>query len=361
MSVSPSEAESNTNSPTESVSTAVTDNGANAASPPANTEGVKAESPAADSKDVKTETLADRILNAVNKKTEATSGSEGKTEGKNAEKSESSTDGLAVAEAPDFTKEEYAQLPQKTARRVRYLNEALTKERATITQMREEQQGLEEEVGAYRDLKDYLTANKVSRDDSLEALETAALVVNDPEKALEKLLPLVKALQEKVGAVLPPDIAAKVKEGYLTEDAAQELSRLRASERNRSAKELQDAEDRKAAATQAANTNRRTVVSSVADWEASVSKSDPDYPKLQTEIEDAINGELARRKRANKLPKNNIEAVQLAKDCYDKVKKRYARPEPLEEMRHVNGRSAAATSKPRPASLAEAIQQAVNG
>lgn len=325
--------------------------GAKADSPPANEtdKGVNADSPPAEDKGAK-KSLADHIHAVVNKPTEASPPA--KTDDPNT-KTEQQGDGdkpLTEAEAPELSKEEMGQLNVKTARRMRYLTDSLASTRtelnATVPEAKE-----------YRKLKGFLAENGVSGQDANKAIQLAAAIINDPESALAEIEPIVQALREKTGAVLPADLAEQVKNGYITEAVAKETAVLRARTKFREERDERATKEAEAAAATTATKTTSSIMEAVTGWERSWAANDADYPKLCDDVDDAINGELRRRKAAGTLPKTPKEAVDMAKECLAKVKARNAR-QPVEEIKHISGKSSASTEKkPRAASLAEHLLQ----
>lgn len=135
-----------------------------------------------------------------------------------------------------------------------------------------------------------------------------ALMKNDPQAALNALLPYVTNLQTVLGKNLPDDLKAKVEDGFIDEATATEL----AQSRSRETIQKGQAE---AAATQAQANLGREIVGAVSAWETEWQKVDADYAAKQPRVQEKIELEI----RRNGMPANKTAAVALAKRCKDSV------------------------------------------
>lgn len=77
----------------------------------------------------------------------------------------------------------------------------------------------------------------LSKDEVSDGLQIIALSKTNPGKALDLIRPYIHSWMQQSGAALSADLRQKVDDGYLTEDDARELSRLRA-EREQHASDL---------------------------------------------------------------------------------------------------------------------------
>lgn len=201
----------------------------------------------------------------------------------------------------------------------------------------------------------FMESNGLSNDEVVSGFRVMALMKSDPARALEELERFAAPLREFVGQVLPADLQSKVDQGALDPDSARELARARneakhASERAREVTEQSRADRER----QDRETARTSMYNAVAEWEAGVKSSDPDYAVKQSFVTERI-----RVLMAEKPPTNALEAVELAKRAHKDVTERLKPLSPRrQEERNLPGPSANDTSlvrgTPQPKSLKEA-------
>ncbi len=249
----------------------------------------------------------------------------------------------------DLTDEEMAQLSRRTQKRIKGLvadNKGLQSE---IDQLRPKADAIEK-------LRGYMADNRLAREEVDQAFQVASLVKNDPVRALPVLEALVKDIRQMVGAELPPDLSEQVRLGYITQPAADELSRGRAE---RTMRDRQDAErsaemqerQRLSDFQQAVDTS----VATVEAWYRSKAENDPEFQRKQGRIAELAELHML---RTNRVPTRD-ETVKLLDDLYDRVTKedRTIRPQ-LRANDPVDG-SASPAARPKPNSMLEAMEQAL--
>ena len=323
------------------------------AASPAVEQGAKADSPAAE-KPAEKESFVDRIKKAV----DGVSTEKSPT----SEEGEQAVDDPAVAESKDgaaeevkaFTKEDLPGLHSKTRKRVEKLLTTVD----TVTKERDTEKAVAE---IYRGQITFLKSNGLTLDDANTAFDMMKNVVNDPEKALEQLLPIVQNLQKLTGRILPEDLAKQVSDGYITEAHAKELALHRANAGRQTAQSQMKRETEDKDRLEAAQRNLNDIGTAIANWEDSWAKADPDYLKKRDEVRDLLELKLVRAQKAGKLPNGVAEAVEFAKTCRKEVENKIGKYSPAkQEMRHITGNSAA-TTKPKPKTMLDAISQALDG
>lgn len=328
------------------IKTDVTDAGSSTAN-----EGDKAGSPPAEGE--KVESLVDRIKTAADKAGgEQSPGSESEGDAKTAEPDAKPATGEAEGDPGEFTKDDLSRLHSKTRHRVQRLL-------SDKENLHKEIEHLKPAVESYANIIGFLKTNDLSFDDAHQAFDVLKNIRHDPAAALAQLLPVVEALQLQTGAVLPEDLEDKVRQGYVTEEDAKELARLRAKE---SFQQTQAEKDRDLAARrgqermQLLTTQVQTALSGLeTEW----SSSDPDYSKKREEVKEAFDLALYKAKQAGKLPQTVEAAVALAKEVKTRVDSKIRMFQPKkQEVRHVSG-SSTPNVQSKPKSLAEAILQKV--
>lgn len=137
----------------------------------------------------------------------------------------------------------------------------------------------------YQNVQTFLDSNGLSADEAANGLSTMALAKTNPAKAWAEIKPWVQQLLVAAGEVLPADLAQRVEKGELTQDAAFELSRSRAtlaSGETRKTFEQQQQERREQTA------HSTSLVNTADAWEKDRQIKDPNFaakkPLLQREI-----------------------------------------------------------------------------
>lgn len=327
--------------------------GATAESPTVN-EGAPADSPAAD-QGSKDDSLVDRITKAVNSVSkDATPGSEGiEGEGTSPEGNANS----AVSEDDDkpFTKDDLPHLHSKTRRRVGKLLGDVERLSSEVSQYKPAAEN-------YLEVMAFAREKGLSTKDVNDAILIAGEINTNPEKALERLLPLVENLQRVTGKVLPDDLSDQVQRGFITEAHAKELAAVRAENArlkvDKDSDEERIARQREEKAREQAGSVQRTI----SDWESKWASSDPDYSKLRDDVKDEIELAITRALKAGTMPRDPAAALKMVEDCKTRVKAKLTKYQPPRTaVNHVTGGSPAASAKPQPKSTLEAISFAVNG
>ncbi len=311
--------------------------------------------------DNKPKSIADAVRAALDQGKEQSSGS-GESEDKTGT---SGAAGDAEAkpgeeeELGDLTEEELNSYKGKTQRRFRQLdgkNKVLTAELEQFKPMAE--------LGTT--IKGMADKANLTREDVNTGFAIMDMMRNDPIKAYDALTPIYEALCSIVGVRLPADLQEQVTKGEITQDRAQELSRLRAATGlNTNRSKEQDERATKAAETESANKVAAVVADvgkAVTDWETRWQKSDPDYAHKQSRVMDAIDLELLRRRDAGTLPANVKDALAICNAVKTKVEAEFKKILPKKSqtpINHVAGNGAMNGSKPVATSSRDAILQAL--
>jgi hypothetical protein len=155
-----------------------------------------------------------------------------------------------------------------------------------------------------RILDDFVAKNRLDREDVANALQIAAVVRNDPAKALELLKPLVDQLSEYSGSKLPEDLQTKLDRGAISEEDAREIATLRGKKRF-------EEEDAKVSAAKS-HVDRMT--KTIDGWQESAKAKDFAFDKKFPLL-----NQVFQYRVASSPPKNEAEMVKLLEDCYSFV------------------------------------------
>ncbi len=207
----------------------------------------------------------------------------------------------------------------------------------------------------YQKIEKFMADNRLTPDEVVQGYQVMALMRNHPEKALEVLDGYRAQLAESIGAVLPDDLADKVRRGVTDEATARALAKAQATN-TRTQADLDAQRQQQAAADLEAT--REAVRDSIGKWETRTRKFDPEYSQkeamVQSEIR-AIVQEIGQR------PQTPEDGLVLAKAAYERVNKRIKSllPARTNVVSHPSSPSATAAT-PQPETLGEAIREAVN-
>ena len=187
----------------------------------------------------------------------------------------------------------------------------------------------------------------LSTDEVNNGFEIMRLMKQEPAQALQALVPYVEALMKATGEFVPEDLQERVDGGYIDEDAAKEISRLRSKER---LSERQSTESSEQARTEFAEDLR----SSLNDWERQWSGSDPDFALKQPRVQEKMKLYVLE----HGFPPSKAAALNLAENAKQAVENEM---KPFIQRKQAvtpvtGGSSAKATVEP--SSMLEAISQA---
>jgi|GEM_PF-2807923 len=303
------------------------------------------------------ETMLDAVSKALEPKEEspaseepdpesAETPAEGSAEDDESDDSAESDDSFDEGE---LTEQERQHLSQQTQRRIKKL---VAQGKEQIAKIEELQPRAEQ----FDRILSYVKENRLTQEDVDQTFNIAALVRNDPEKALEALMPIVQTLEAATGRTLPDDLRNEVRQGYITREKAEELSQARAARtlaetRNREADERRQKEERQ----RDTQTRLDNAVNAANQWHADQAAKDPDYKLKQARIAEKAELEV---RRVGKIlePSEVTELLGRIKQEVDKETARFApKPRPAAV---VEG-TASPGNRPKPESTLDVINQAL--
>lgn len=305
----------------------------------------------------------DLVKQAISSENNEDGGDEGETEGSQNEsategaqegdkKPEGASDESSDDEDDELTDEEVKLLKPKTRKRIQKLQGLVNEEKARADQF-------EQKAGQYQHFETFLTNNRISGEEADELFMIGALMKNDPHAALKAIAPHYNKLLEVTGTILPEDLKQQVKQGYITENAARELSQRRASEQVQTAVQQEQQQH----AQQQQQTNHQNFVNTIA---ATVSKreqqwaaSDPDYKMKQSKILDRIELNLHRAFKEGRLPNTVDGAVEFAEAAKREVEKELQAYKPKKPITPPIGGSGSSNNLPEPKDTADLIRQSL--
>lgn len=301
--------------------------------------------------------MVDVVEATLNPSKEGSSDSESGTEGQEADPAESAEgeDGKGESdELGELTEEEIAKYSPNSQRRIRELVSQKNDFQGQLQELMPKAEGYDKLVG-------YMQEHRIQPAEVDNALDINRLInAGSYDQALEKITPIYQALQQKAGAVLPEDLAEEVRLGYITEDKAQELQRLRVQQQNAQAQAASEQEQTEATnQAQAWEKQVSTAVEAVNSWAEQKKGSDPDWHQKQQDVSDQIELVISRG-GAEGYPKTAEEAVAIAEEALKVVeaKLKKLRPKPTAQ-KAAQGHGASPRSVAQPKSMMDAIDQAI--
>jgi len=218
---------------------------------------------------------------------------------------------------------------------------------------------LKDKAESFDKLTGFLGRHGISSQEANNALETTRLIKSgDYSNALKLVEPIYHELQKRAGGVLDADLQEDVRLGHVPIERAQELQRLRASEKQvQTQQQIQESRQTTQRETEA---NRKFVmdIATAADnWAKQKASSDPDWEKKQDQVAELVDLDL----RKNGFPRTAEEALQRSEAALERVNKRWGslRGTPQEIRPNVGGRQASTRADQAPKSALEAIEQAL--
>lgn len=263
------------------------------------------------------ETLLDRIQSVLKKPgdspTSETSGSTADADP--AHSSAKSEDGLELS--PDEAKS----LSQKSQERFKRLA-------SDVKAKSEEIKALEPRAKEFDKIDTFIKNAGLSPQDVGSTLQIAAMLRSDPKAARARLQPIMAELDRILGEELPPEIKARVDQGYLTAEDAKALSRATADAALSTKRANELAQTRQQEDTfRSKQADVKTTLDAVDVWEKQKAKSDPDWNQKQAEISEQVEIAIERKSRELKQPwwPSPQEAVQLSEEALKLIDSRYKR------------------------------------
>lgn len=217
----------------------------------------------------------------------------------------------------------------------------------------------ESEAGYYRQFVDFLDTNRISQEEANQLFNIGALMKNDPARALELITPYYNELLHVTGNVLPPDLQQQVKQGYLTQAHALEISRSRAMGQTNQAIEQERNQYESQRSVRQQQEAVGTMQNALAAWEQKWSSSDPDYNIKKDRVLDRVELMLARASRDRKLPQTVEDAVKLVEKAKADVEAELRQFRPKKKVTTVDGGSST-NSLPEPKDTKDVIRRALS-
>lgn len=222
-------------------------------------------------------------------------------------------------------------------------------------QLREQRDTFKEGHEAYSNIRSFMDQSGLNDQEVAELYQLGALIKTDPQASIAHIDKLSENLKMHFGMTLPEDLQSQVDEGLVYPETASELAQSRSQVSRLEQQNSQLAEQRQA---EVQTQSREILSNAVVDWEASVTKSDPDYAMKQSFVEDQVNVLVSQNGR----PQTAQEAVKMADEALATVNERLKVMRPAKSSTRPNTSGHVSTNaSPAPKTLAEAVRMAANG
>jgi len=219
-------------------------------------------------------------------------------------------------------------------------------------EMKAERDAYKADADRFQKITGFMAENRLTDAEVSEGFAVMAALKSgshsDLQAAYDWFASNTQRLAESLGHALPADIQAKVADGYMDEEVAQEL----AKERAKAALLAQQAQQQQEASEQARQAEQlqaiqSDMVSAVQSWEEGIKAKDPDYAsKKAALVEDQVRAIVHRR--GGIPPQTREEALALADQAYAEVNERIRAfvPKPRPVTPPPAGLSARASTEP---------------
>jgi hypothetical protein len=211
--------------------------------------------------------------------------------------------------------QEFKALPDGAKKRIGHLNARAKKAERTVVDLTSEVEAAKSDREALSSLRGFVEQNGMSQQDVAVALGAFAKYrTGDFEGFLKDITPVLNDARKYVGEVIDADLQSQVDNGYMTEDAAREVTRSRAQ-----TKHAQAVADRERARSQTVVQAQQQqavvadIVSTVNAREAELRSSDPDYARKKPQVERFITFAMQNGAR----PRTREEAIRLVNEAYE--------------------------------------------
>jgi hypothetical protein len=251
-----------------------------------------------------------------------------------------------------LTQAEYDAYVPRTQKRIRQYQ-------AEIRKLNEHIGPLESAAKTTTELQNFLRQSDIAKEDFGLVLDLAAAMRRgDFRTFLEGVGPYVKLAQESLGIQLPPDLAQAVQMGHMTQDAARYTAQVRGSQALAASQlqRVQTEASQREYVTQV-RSFQNEVAGAVSQWEQQVKRTDPDYARKEPVVRELLHAVVHERGP----PRSPAEAVEIARQAYERANQMASRFVPAPRSTHQNPSSINRVNGARaePRSLKEAVHLAL--
>lgn len=290
--------------------------------------------------------IVSEVLNPIDENTESSPELEDENSESSTEKTDENTESspeLEKSEIESKPEEEEEQPPFHEHPRWKQVVKERDEARAEIEVFKGSSEKLE-------NITQFMETNHIEPDQAGEAFSVVAHITNGRYKeALATLTPIVENLQKLTGNILPDDLETKVNEGHLDEDSAYELAQAR---QNAQTSKMQAQRANENLDHNNIQTQRQEITASVKSFVERLQKSDPDFSKKESLIQDRVRSLIQEKGH----PADKKQAHAFIQQAYDEINSQISSFLPNRQNSSVSPKNTKMNSpRQRPASAEEAV------
>ena len=247
---------------------------------------------------------------------------------------------------------DFNSLPDGVKKRIGHLNTRLKKTEREMAEVKAQAEQGQEAQSTLTALRTYISDNNMTDKDVELSLDAQAKFnTGDYEGYLSRVQEQVQLAMRALGQMLPDDLKQQVDQGYMTEEAARELTVARSkAETSSQALERERKQREDMAAERAQESASQQILSAVNAREAELRQSDPDYAHKAAAVK--ANMEFALGNGG--MPASPEAAVKMVNDAYALAVANTPKPAPKPTPPRPSA-STVSRGKPTPKSTLEAF------
>lgn len=291
-------------------------------------------------------------LEAVKAALDATNSEKAEKPDREAPTREADAKGKEPSEAETKNTEESKDFSNEANKRIRTLVSERNAARSEIESYKQSAQ-------AYETIVERVKGTGASAQQVDQAVEMLRAINSDPARAFQMLQPIYQQLEQFVGNRLPSDLQERVDGGYIDEDSAKELARLRNANQFTEQRHQQFQQSvQQSQQEQSLNGLKQAIGKASTDWDSDWKANDPDYQRKMPLVMAEIKAQIAERGGIQ----SPQEAIAIANKALSNVNEALQGIIPAKrEVKTVTGGFSSGNAAPKPRSPLEATRLALGG
>lgn len=211
--------------------------------------------------------------------------------------------------------QEFKALPDGAKKRIGHLNARAKRAEKQVTEFGSQVEQSRADRETVSTLRGFVEQNNMSQEDVATALGAfAKLRTGDHAGFLADLQPVLNDARKYVGEVIDTDLQTQVDNGYLTEEAAREVTRSRAQAKHAQADAARERQRSQTVVQERQREGQVTdIVGAVNAREAELRSSDPDYARKRPQVERFLTFAM----QNGAIPKSREDAIRLVNEAYE--------------------------------------------
>lgn len=175
----------------------------------------------------------------------------------------------------------------------------------------------ETDAQRYANVEKFIDDQGLSGEEAADLLQIGGLMKTDPVAAWQRMKPVVQQVLVAAGEVLPEDLKTQVQNGEVSRERAMEISRLRAADKARGAREQFNTQRTE---TRQQRDEQNAIQTTVSTWEQERQSRDPNFAQKLPALEREVAWLQAREGK----PKDAAGVKAQLQKAYDSVSKTFS-------------------------------------